>query len=85
LRIRHEEIETQKVYFERTIQTIREKHDTELNVIVKKMEMLSEANEQFMAQNTQYIEIEREIQELRRVIKTNKTLTDGVDHLWRVK
>lgn len=47
--------------------------------------MLSDANEKFMIQSDKYLELEREVYELRKMLRHSKSLNDGVDHLWQIK
>ena len=42
--------------------TITTRHEQEMTTIMKRMEMLSSANDKFMRKNEWYLELEREVQ-----------------------
>lgn len=56
-----------------------------MNRLLLKIEALNNTNERLTQQLLQYTLLEQEVLELKNLVKVNRKVTDGVDHLWLVK
>lgn len=56
-----------------------------MNELIRKIEGLAELNDRYLRQSNQLSNTERQLNELRYIVRRMKGLNEGVDHLWQVK
>lgn len=60
-------------------------NEKEMSELLRKLHDMAEINDRYMKLSAQCSEYEREVHELRHLIRKFKVLNDNVDHLWMVK
>lgn len=77
--------QSQKAEFERMVSAMEASHANDIKGFQEKFLAITSSNEKLLAQLSSYATMERELIELRRTLKSTKSLSSGVDHLWEVK
>ena len=67
------------------LKEVGNRHGEEVQRLVARIEGLSQANARFAEQSARHAQIESEVVLLRQHLRTNRQLTEGVDHLWQIK
>ena len=79
------ELEEQRKHFDNFNGNIQSRHEQEMLNLMKRIDILNEANDKFMQKNAWYVQLEGEVSELRRKLRYTKSLNESIDHLWQVK
>jgi hypothetical protein len=80
-----EDLINQKKVYEEKITIIETRHTNEMKLFSEKFLSVSAANEKLIMQLTQMGGLESEVFELRRMLRSCRSTSAGVDHLWEVK
>ena len=75
----------QKKMYEEKIMGIETRYSNEMKQFSEKFLSVSTANEKLILQLSQMGGLESEVFELRRMLRSCRTTSAGVDHLWEVK
>lgn len=67
------------------VKAIQENHAQNVSDLAGKIEGLAEISNQHLQLVQRNAWLEQELAEMRRILRTNRSVSEGVDHLWSVK